>query len=123
MAHHDHDPDSAGSAHSGAHVHVSPVRNLVAVWGALVVLTVITVEVARFDFGALNLWVAIGIAGIKASLVVLYFMHLRWEPPFNAVVFVFGILFVVLFIGFALMDTAAYQPDLIPDYAPAVNPQ
>jgi cytochrome c oxidase subunit 4 len=123
MAHHDHHPDNAGSAHSGAHVHVSPVRNLVAVWGALVVLTVITVEVARFDLGSLNLWVAIGIAGIKASLVVLYFMHLRHDRPFNAVVFVFGILFVVLFIGFALMDTAAYQPNLIPDYAPAVNAQ
>lgn len=123
MAHHENARDNAGSAHVPAHVHVSPVRNLLAVWGALIVLTIVTVEVAQFDFGPLNLWVAIGIAGLKAALVVLYFMHLRHDRPFNAVVFIFGILFVVLFIGFALMDTTAYQPELIKGYAPAIGAQ
>jgi len=92
--------------------HISPVSALVGVWGVLVVLTVITVWTARQDFGPLNLWVALGIATTKAALVVLYFMHLRYDRPFNAIVFVIGILFVGLFIGITLIDTTEYQPTI-----------
>jgi cytochrome c oxidase subunit 4 len=40
-------------------------------------------------------------------------MHLRYDNPMNAVLFAFGLLFVALFLGFTMMDSAQYQPDLI----------
>ena len=62
--------------------HVVPVRVLLGVWAILVVLTVATVAVTRVDFGpGTNLWIAMGIATVKASLVLLYFMHLRYDQP------------------------------------------
>jgi cytochrome c oxidase subunit 4 len=101
--------------------HVTPVALLLKVWGALVVLTVVTVAVTWVDLGSANLLVAMGIATAKAFLVALYFMHLRWDRPLNAVVFLTALLFVAIFISGALIDSSAYQKDLIPDYAPAIN--
>jgi len=63
-------------------------------------------------------WVALGIATIKASLVAAYFMHLRYDNPLNAVLFIFGLLFVALFVGLTLMDVEQYTPDLINISAP-----
>lgn len=103
-------------------VHIVPFRVLAAVFGALLVLTVVTVAATRVDLGSLNLWLAMGIATIKAALVVLYFMHMRYDHPFNAVVFVTALAFVALFVSFALIDSAAYQPELIPGYAPEIAP-
>ena len=101
--------------------HVTPVDLLLKVWGALVVLTVVTVAVTWVDLGSMNLLVAMGIATVKALLVALFFMHLRWDRPVNGVIFLTAILFVAIFIGGVLLDTSVYQPDLIPDHAPAAN--
>lgn len=105
----------------GAHGHVVPATVLLAVWGALMALTVLTVAATWVDLGAMNLVVALAIATIKAALVVLYFMHMRYDRPFHAVVFVGSLAFVALFVIFALLDTAAYRPEMIPDYAPAMK--
>ena len=59
--------------------HVVPLRVYFSVFGALMVLTAITVAVAFFDLGVLNNVVALGIAGLKATLVILYFMHVRYS--------------------------------------------
>jgi cytochrome c oxidase subunit IV len=101
-------------------VHIVPVRVLLAAWAALLVLTVLTVAAARVDLGGLNLWTALGIATFKAALVALYFMHLRYDKPFNAVVFVGAIFFVMLFVGLALLDSSQYMP-FIEEYQ-AKNP-
>ena len=93
--------------------HVMPVRILVGVFLALVLLTVLTVVATFFPTGSLEIWISLGIATIKASLVAGYFMHLRYDNPLNAVLFAFGLLFVALFVGFLLLDTQQYQPDLI----------
>lgn len=100
--------------------HAVPLRVLLAVWLALVVLTVVTVAAVRVDLGMLNIWIALAIALVKASLVGLYFMHLRYDRPFHAIVLVCSLLFVVLFVGLALLDTVHYQHELIPGYAPEV---
>jgi cytochrome c oxidase subunit 4 len=76
------------------------------------------VGATRFDLGSINLWLAMGIATLKVGLVVLYFMHLRYDRPINAIIFLGTLLFVFLFVGLALMDTMAYQPELIPGYSP-----
>jgi len=102
-------------------VHIVPFRVLAAVFAALLALTVLTVAATRVDLGNANLWLAMAIATAKAALVVLYFMHMRYDHPFNAVVFVTALAFVALFVVFALMDTAAYQPELIPGYAPELD--
>jgi cytochrome c oxidase subunit 4 len=89
--------------------HLVPLKVLAGVFGALTFLTVITVVASLFDFGEFNLIVAMVIAVIKASLVVLFFMHLFWDRPFNAIVFVGCLIFVGLFIGLALLDTGQYR--------------
>ena len=101
--------------------HVAPLWILLSVFGALMVLTALTVGVAYIDLGNLNLMVAMGVAVVKATFVVLYFMHLRWDKPFNAVVFIGALLFLALFVLFALLDTLQYAPDEIPGYAPGLE--
>jgi len=101
--------------------HVVPLRLLVGVLAVLLVLTIATVAVTLVDLGRLNIVVAMVIAAVKATLVLLYFMHLRWDRPFHALVIVSAIVFVALFVALALLDSGQYQPDLIPGYAPQIQ--
>ena len=103
----------AHDAHSGA-THVSSVKLLVVVWIALMIGTYLTVTATYFDLGALNIWIGLAIATAKAVLVGLYYMHLRWDKPFNSLVFLGAIGFLMLFIGLALTDSAQYQVFLTP---------
>lgn len=100
--------------------HVVPLRVLVRVWGALLALTVTTVVAAGMDLGNYNLGVAMLIATLKATLVLLYFMHLRYDRPVLAIVFGTALLFVALFVSITLLDTQAYAHQLIPGYGPAL---
>ncbi len=102
------------------HVHVVPTKVLVGVWAVLIVLTWLTVSATKVDLGPLNIYIALGIAVVKSTFVALYFMHLRYDRPFHGVVFVVALLFVALFISFALLDTKEYHADTIPGYAPAI---
>jgi cytochrome c oxidase subunit 4 len=94
--------------------HIVPLPILGAVWVALLVFTWLTVAAWHLDLGQWNLWLALGIALVKAGLVVLYFMHLRYDRPLYAVIFITALVFVVLFIGLALVDALQYQSELIP---------
>jgi len=95
-------------------VHAVPKRVLMAVYGALIVFTVVTVGASKIDLGQANIWVALLIAVIKGGLVTMYFMHLRWDSPFNGVILISALFFVSLFIGLALLDSHSYQPQLKP---------
>ncbi len=101
--------------------HIVSLGLLLKVFGALVVLTVITVAASYVDFGEFNLVVALAIAVIKATLVVLFFMHLLWDKPFNAIVFVGCLIFVGLFISLALLDTGQYHGSVQPGEAPGMK--
>ncbi len=106
--------------------HLVGLPVLAATAIALLVLTAVTVYTAKYiDLGPLNLWIAMIIACTKGALVCLYFMHLRWDRPFNIIAFVGCLAFVTLFISLALTDTVSYQGDLIPptaqEYAPAIT--
>jgi cytochrome c oxidase subunit 4 len=101
--------------------HIMPLWLLAAVWGGLLILTVITVSVTKIDLGGASLWIAMAIATVKASLVALYFMHLRYDRPFNGIILISALLFVTLFVGLALTDTKENMPDMIPGYAPAME--
>ncbi len=95
-------------AHSDGHAnhHIIPFKTLASVFGALVILTVLTVAVAQVDLGVLNIPVAIGIAVSKAALVVMFFMALKYDKPVDLMVFTVGTVFVVVFLVFTLFDTA-----------------
>ena len=58
---------------------ITPVRTYVLVFGALLIFTFTTVLVAAHDFGFLNTAVAIGIACAKATLVMWFFMGVRYN--------------------------------------------
>lgn len=113
----DHSKDHAKDDHHGDHghgmAHVASVKTLLGTWGTLMVLTVVTVLATKIDLGAdLNLLLAMVIATIKATLVCLYFMHLRYDKLFHTVVFVSAIVLATLFVTFALMDSQEYQTDV-----------
>ena len=88
-----------------SHHHILPLSTYFGVGAALLVLTGITVLVAQFDFGPINLVVAMAIAAIKGTLVALFFMHLKYDNKLYLFVFVGAILFLALFIVLTMFDT------------------
>jgi cytochrome c oxidase subunit 4 len=82
-----------------------PISVYLGVAAALFVLTGVTVGVAQFHFGEWNVVVAMLVASVKASLVVLYFMNLKHDHDrMNRVVFFAAILFLVLYATLTLAD-------------------
>ncbi len=71
---------------------------------ALLILTAATIGASYIDLGNGNVVVALIIATIKASLVVLFFMHLRWDKPLYGIIAMAGFLFLGIFLMFCLMD-------------------
>ena len=101
--------DAHGENPQSCHVHVVPVKVLIGVFLALVVLTVITVEAAKFDTVILDVIVSMAIATVKASLVVFIFMHLWYDKPLNKLAFFFSIIFAAFFLCMILLDSHAYD--------------
>ncbi len=97
---------------SEALAHVVPLRVLLAVFAVLLLLTFVTVAATWLDSGDWALVIALGIATVKASLVALYFMHLRYDQPFYAIVLLTALLFLSIFLSLTLLDTFQYQPEV-----------
>jgi cytochrome c oxidase subunit IV len=78
----------------------------IAVFAALLVLTFITWAVSYRDMGVLNVVIALIIASVKASLVALYFMHLRYEKTRLVFLFAgFPLVILLLIVAGTLSDT------------------
>ena len=93
----------------GAHDHSKAYVNVLA---GLAVLTFLTVAISRVHFGRLgNISVGLLIATIKASLVVLFFMHLKYEQRWWAGIVLFPLLLVMIIIGSNLPDTGLNGAD------------
>lgn len=84
--------------------HVVPVRIYLAVFAALLVFTAVTVAAAFVDLGALNNVVMLGIALVKATLVVLFFMHVRYSTRLIPVVVFGGVFFLLVMFGITMSD-------------------
>lgn len=84
--------------------HIIPLKTYFGVFWALIVLTVITVLAAQFDFGALNTIVAMAIASAKAFFVLAYFMHLKYDDRVYLVGFLSAIFFLVVMYFFSILD-------------------
>jgi len=92
-----------------SHHHVMPVKTYLQVFGALLVLTVLTVAVSYMDLGAAALPVAMFVAVVKAGFVIGYFMHLKFDTRFHAFVFFSTILFVAIFFVLTFFDVNTRQ--------------
>lgn len=89
--------------------HVLPLKIYLLIFGTLLVLTGVTVQVAYMDLGFMNTVVALGIACFKASLVVLYFMHLRYAGSLPKLFWLAGLLWLLILLAFAMSDYLSRQ--------------
>ncbi len=91
---------------------IAETRGYAAVLAALLILTAITVAASgiHFQTEAFNVVIALGIATIKASLVALFFMHLRHDKPMNAMIFLTGLAVLAIFLMLTLTDFEARIP-------------
>jgi len=88
------------------HKHIMPFGLLAKIWVALLILTGITVAVASFDFGYLNVLAAMAVATTKALLVILFFMHLKYENRALGAFVLLVFVILAIFIGFTFFDVA-----------------
>ena len=121
MAHQpSHQPlDQLDPHHELKHAHgdhvILRMSTLAGVLGVLLFFTVLTVGQARAEIWAnetfhihipqiVNALIVLAIAVVKASLVALFFMQLKYDSPLNGIVLVFSIFAVALFLGFSMID-------------------
>jgi cytochrome c oxidase subunit 4 len=93
---------------------------------------VLTIAAASFNFGSANVVIALAIASVKATLVALFFMHLVWDKPVNAIIAIAGFLFLGIFLMFDFLDVTSrvnFLPNNMPNMENAtpapdsMNPQ
>ncbi|PYR95217.1 MAG: oxidase [Acidobacteria bacterium] len=84
--------------------HVAPKTMYYAVFLALLAGTGLTVAAAFFDMGAMNNVVMLAIASIKALLVILFFMHVRWSTRLTWVVVASGFFWLLIMFGLTMTD-------------------
>lgn len=87
-------------------VHVSPLSTYFTIFGALMVLSALTVGAAFVNLGSLNPVVALAIAGLKATLVILFFMHVKYSSRLTKLTVVLSLFFVAILFAETLMDYA-----------------
>ena len=96
----------------GAHAHSA--RMYYVTYLVLAVCTILTFTAAQHDFGRLSFVIAMVIAVVKASFVVLFFMHLWDQPGPNRLTMAIAVLFVLLLITLTLTDAATRFPLAMP---------
>ena len=94
---------SSNEHHDEIHVHGGPaVYSTVLI--ALLILTIVTVGASRIDFGSANVAIALLIATVKATLVGLWFMHLKYDKVINGMIFGATVFFLALFFAYPYID-------------------
>ena len=84
--------------------HVIPTSVYVGIWAVLMVLTAVTVFASFIELGNLNIVLALVIATIKATLVILFFMHLYYSSKLTKVTIVAALFFLFLLLGLSMTD-------------------
>ena len=87
--------------------HISPIKVYVGIFLTLMVLTAVTISVAYINLGEMNKVVALGIASFKATLVVLYFMHVKYASRMTKLVVVTGLFFLGILLSETMIDYAS----------------
>jgi cytochrome c oxidase subunit 4 len=109
------------AVHAQAHAH-GPGRYFV-VWILLLIFTVTTVVTGRMDLGDYNIVLALLIATIKATLVVLFFMHMSEAAGANRLVFVVSVIFVIVMMLGVFGDLLTRNPMSLPTGSPPAQLQ
>lgn len=86
--------------------HIVSIATQLKVWIALIFLTWLTVTVAYVDFKDLAVFVALSIAVVKSTIVLTYFMHLKFDSKILTVFLVLVIVIFGIFIGLTFLDYA-----------------
>lgn len=87
--------------------HVIPRKTYYLIFGLLVVLTLVTTEVAFFDFGLMNPVIALTIAVVKATFVVLFFMHMKYNSRLTMIIGAAGIFWLGILLVLTMSDYLA----------------
>ena len=94
----------ATNVHAEEH-HITSNKTYLIVWIALLILTGTTVYVSYINFGIFNIIIALAIASVKATIVALYFMHLKLEDSITWVFALFPLSLLALLIAMTMTDT------------------
>ena len=87
--------------------HVVPVSVYITIFLSLMVLTALTVLASTKDFGPGNTIIAVSIAVLKATLVILFFMHVRYNDNIVRIAVFAGFLWLGVMIVLTLSDYVA----------------
>lgn len=93
-------------SHPNSEQHVINYSTYILIWFALIVLTGLTVAVAGTNLGGFSVWTAILIAAIKTTLVLMVFMHLKYERPLFRWMVLVVIVAITIFIVFTFFDVS-----------------
>jgi len=94
----------AAMPHEHEHEHARVAESLyVRIWLILLALTVVTVSVSYLDMRNVRVLTALMVATVKAALVVLYFMHVRFERPW------FGLMILVVLVTYAVLIALTFS--------------
>ncbi len=84
--------------------HNIPTGTYIGIWAALILLTGVTVWVAGMHLGNFSTITALAVATVKTTLVLLYFMHLRYERPIFIIMLFAPIVTLATIIGLTFVD-------------------
>ncbi len=104
-----HDSHAAGAhghVQADAHAAHAPVPNatFVLVWVGLVLLTAVTVTASVLFPGKVGIGVAMVVTPVKAALILLWFMHLKYEKPVFKFMFLSAMLILAIVMGLTFFD-------------------
>ncbi len=94
----------AENEHYSPESHVVPISLYVGIWATLMVCTALTVFAASVDLGVFNIVVALLIATLKGTLVVLFFMHLRYSTKLTMVTVIAALFWLFIMFSLTLTD-------------------
>lgn len=100
--------------------HIVSPKIYAVIFLALMVFTLLTVFAALQDFGQMNIVIALVIATIKATLVILFFMHGKYSARRTKLVIVAGFFWLAIMLGLTLADYTTRHPE--PSRSQLCNP-
>jgi cytochrome c oxidase subunit 4 len=92
--------------------HIVPPKVYVGIFFSLMVLTAATVAAAYVNLGPFNIVIALAIASLKATLVVLYFMHARYSPRRTQLVIICAVFWLAIMLALTLSDYVTRDHDV-----------
>jgi cytochrome c oxidase subunit 4 len=92
--------------------HIVPPKIYVGIFLSLMVLTAATVAAAYVNLGPFNIVIALAIASLKATLVVLYFMHARYSPKRTQLVIICAVFLRAIMLALTLSDYVTRDHDV-----------